>query len=654
MTLTDSVLGKVRRPHLRLAVTAAGAATAAAVAGKRGAAKSRPPLAPGPSPWEGFVAPKPSYPHIVIERNVPIEMEDGVILRADVRYPADAKGEKAPGPFPVVVTSHCYNKGIIPTMTNYPAYGYVLVVVDVRGTGCSDGKWGILDDRECQDAYNIIEWAGTQPFSNGKVGVEGFSYLGASSALTAATRPPHLVAASFGGAPTDRYRTILTQGGNPASSAILWFILEMMGIAPTPFTLEARDGFKIIAKNPLKELGIFARRLLLNGSSIPFRFKLFFGVLSEKINWDNEFWRERATDTSKIDVPTLVYTGWEDLFQRDTPRDFRSLQMDTGRKKMVVGPWTHYSFPKHIGVRNNQPIDDVLVGWFDKWLKGIDNGIDHIDPILLWEYGSEKWVGHKSWPAENTRHERLYLTGDTSGTSGSVNDGTLADTAPERDGSSTMRVNPFKGFGTRQTMQFLGGLPVYSLPSWEPPFVDKIFPGMRKDDRRNERGALTFTSAPVAGDVAITGTLAVTLRGSTTAADPVWVARLSDVGPDGKARPISQGALVASRRELDPERTIYAPNGDAVEPFHWHTQDKALPVTSGEVQTYNIEIWPASWLLRKGHRLRLTIDGAEVPHLWPTSHIKKRLGNLTAHFGPNELSYLSVPVQLGTFERPAS
>lgn len=253
---------------------AAGAAALAAGTHASLGAPARAEAAGAPNPWQGFEAPVRSYPKNFIEQNVPVAMDDGVILRVDVWYPADESGAKVPGEFPVIVTSHCYGKALLSAMADYSRYGYVVVVADARGTGASEGSFGILDEREARDAYNVVEWAGTQPFSTGKVGVEGFSYLGSSSAMTAATRPPHLVAANFGGAPTDLYRTFTTQGGNWSSSSALWFLLELLGVAPLPFVLDAKDdGTALVPRDPTTDIATFLKRVQTDGSGIPFRFR---------------------------------------------------------------------------------------------------------------------------------------------------------------------------------------------------------------------------------------------------------------------------------------------------------------------------------------------------------------------------------------------
>ncbi|MFC8529961.1 CocE/NonD family hydrolase [Nocardia sp. NPDC057227] len=634
--------------------TALGATALLAGSQLRFAGRSR---AEGADPWAGWQPPVQSFPNTFIEQNVPIPMDDGVTIRADVWYPADESGAKVPGRYPVVVTTHCYGKALLGAMADYSRYGYVVVVADSRGTGASEGSFGLLDDREGADAYAIVEWAGTQPFSTGKVGVDGFSYLGATAAKTAATRPPHLAAANFGGAPTDPYRTFITQGGNWSSSSALWFALELLGVAPLPFTLNSYGGLDVQPRNPTTDIATFLTRLQTDGSSIPYRFAELQRLIDGSNNFDNGFWQERTTDVGNIDVPTLVYSGWADLFLRDTPRDFRALPLERGSKLMAIGPWTHYSLPKHIGSRNDQPIDDLLISWFDRWLKGIDNGVDRLDPVLLWENGSERWAGHDDWPVAGTSYDRLHLTGTRSGTSNSLNDGTLTALPAATAGSDTEVIDPLAGVCSRQTVQYLGGLPVYlpiaffmpEFPISEFPGIDQIAPCFRTDDRANEQGALTWTTAPTGTDLLFTGPVALTLHGSTTAADPVWVARLSDVAPDGTARPIGEGALVASRRALDPARTKYSPDGDVVEPFHIHTHEAVLPVPRDAVETYNVEIWPTSWRVTAGHRLRLTIDGAEFPHLLPNASTPDRLGTLTVHYGPDRQSFLNLPVHQGAF-----
>lgn len=605
--------------------------------------------------WEGFVAPRPAFAKKSVDANVGIVMDDGVVLRADVYVPALEDGSRAPGRFPVIVTTHCYGKTAIQSTVDYSRYGYAHVVVDVRGTGSSEGRFGILDDREARDAYNIVEWAAVQSFSDGNVGVEGFSYLGASSAMTAATRPPHLKAAAIGGAPTDIYRTFTAQGGHWASSSFLWFLLELTGIAPLPLSVDS-DG---PSPHVVEDLQALLGRVLESGTGVPYRIVQLLSVANGDNNWDSPFWQERATDVGAIEVPTVVYTGWHDLFLRDAPRNYRDLKLPPGIKQLYIGPWTHYSTPRTIGPDNRDAADAMLIAWFDHWLKRIDNGVTEQGPVTLWEYGTERWVRYSDWPLADTQYQRLYLSAARSGTSRSLNDGSLSAAAPFTTGADTQRVNPLNGLCSRQTVQYLGGLPLYlpvggffgadsggaDLPL--PDLLAGLLPCLRDDDRLNEAAALTYTSAALEQEARLAGPIALTLRGSTSAADPTWVARLADVAPDGSARPISEGALVASRRQLDPTRTHYSPDGDVAEPFHWHQPAYDLPVIRDEVYIYHVEIWPTNWVLQRGHRLRLTIAGAELPHLMLSTDLLQKLGTLTVHSGLEQPSFLVLPLRKG-------
>ena len=106
---------------------------------------------------------------------------------------------------------------------------------------------------------------------------------------------------------------------------------------------------------------------------------------SGELNWDNELWKDRAVDVTRFNAPTLVYTGWEDIFFRSTLRQYRDLRMSPGRKLVVVGPWVHYTFPKTIGPTGTETIDDFEIAWFDRWLKDIRNGIERLGPVILLE-----------------------------------------------------------------------------------------------------------------------------------------------------------------------------------------------------------------------------------------------------------------------------
>lgn len=579
--------------------------------------------------WAGYVKPLQSFQKKAIQANVDIPMDDGVRLRADIYYPALSDGSKAPGRFPVVVVDTCYGKssyaltGYGGGATLFPLYGYVLVVVDARGTGASEGAFTVLDKREQRDGYDIVEWAAKQPFSDGRVGAAGFSYMGTSSTMIAATNPPSLKAAVSGGAPLDIYRTFLTQGGNWSSSSVLWFLLELLGTTPLPFVIE---GNELLWHDPKVEIDTLLKRTAENGNSIPFRLEQVKNLAIEKNLWDNDFWRERAVDPRKITVPTLVFTGWNDLFLRDGPREYRELGLPPGQKQLVIGPWTHYTLPKVVGQNGISNSDEMVISWFDRWVKGINNGMERMGPVTLFDQGTKQWQRQTAWPQAGTNYQKWYLSGLKSKSAQSLNDGSLLPNKPILPGIDAGLLTPLvESACSRSTLQFFGGIPellpeIKDLPCW-------------KSQNGRERRAYTYTTAPFTEDTQISGPIAVHLFGSSTAKDATWVALVSDVEPDGTSVSMSEGALRTSRRALDTSRTIYTPSGDVIEPFHWNTTATASYAPIGSISTLDIEVWPVNWTIKKGHRVRLTIAASDGPHLVPTTTSLDRIGLLNVHRG---------------------
>ena len=580
--------------------------------------------------WNGFTPTAPTFATTSTQRDVELRMDDGVLLRANVYRPAAGDGAPVAGKLPVIVIQTCYGKdngfgGVSPGPPAYTAHGYVVLLVDVRGTGSSEGRFGVLDRRESRDGYDVVEWAAKQPWSNGKVGVTGFSYMGASATHTAATAPPSLKAIVNGGSPTDVYREFMSEGGTWSNSSKLWNALANAGRTVVPAGPSADAVRQLMAERPL--LPSFRDQAITRG------------MAAGTTNWDDAAWKERSVDVRKFRAPTLVFSGWVDLFFHSTPRQYRDLRMAPGRKQMVVGPWTHYSTPKAIGPSDADTITDLEIAWFDRWLKGRPNHAERLGPVTLYDQGIDRWSRYASWPPKTTKYSRLYLRGERSGSARSLNDGSLSVTPPRRAGKDTGMDDPDAGKCARSLIQFSGG----SVPMTSPCF---------QDQRPEERTAYTYTTPRLRSPLHLNGPLALTLRGSSTAPDPLWVARLSDVAPDGTSVPITQGSLRASRRAIDRRKTRYAPNGDAVEPWHPHDKATSRATPRGVPHTVNIELWATDWVLRSGHRLRVTVAGNDTPHLVETAQTAKERGPHTVYRDPRHPSYLTFGARGGVTTGP--
>ncbi|HEU4657860.1 MAG TPA: CocE/NonD family hydrolase, partial [Capillimicrobium sp.] len=197
------------------------------------------PAAAGAAAWAPYD--RPAQYGAVTDDDVPIAMRDGVVLRADVQRP------DAPGRYPVVVIQTPYNKdgGINTVLGGQASYfvqrGYVVVTVDVRGTGSSQGTWDSFGEAEQRDGYEVVEWAARQPWSSGRVGLYGPSYMGLNQLYTAALRPPSLKAIFPIVPMADGYRDIVFSGGDVNVSFIpLWLgLVTATGLTPPAY---ATDG----------------------------------------------------------------------------------------------------------------------------------------------------------------------------------------------------------------------------------------------------------------------------------------------------------------------------------------------------------------------------------------------------------------------------
>lgn len=550
--------------------------------------------------WEGFTPPEEIYGGQNLTENVPVRMHDGVTLYADVTRPADAEGNPVPGRFPVVIEQSCYGKDHIfgPNPAGkYARNGFVYVVADVRGTGASGGVFGVLDKQERRDGYQLVQWAARQSWSTGKVGLTGFSFMGAAANRTAVTNPPALKALYTGGSPNDIYREFMAEGGVWSKGSVMWNNLANFGSDPA-------------------------------GS---FRERAMAGMDDGHLNWDNRLWRARSVNVTKIKVPTMVYTGWEDLFFRSTPRQYRSMKLAAGRKQLVIGPWVHYTFPKSVGPSNSYAMPDLEIAWFNRWLKGIRNGITRLGPVTLFDQGTDKWRRYSDWPPRSVRYRRFFLSAKKSGSAVSLNDGTLTGRVATKQQANGGLNDPDAGACSRSLSQYSAG----TIPPTNP---------CNLDQRSEEAAALTYTTPRLPSDLHLNGPLALTLYGKSTAADPLWVARISDVTPEGTSVPVTQGSLLASRRALDPKRSRYAPNGDVVEPFYRQKPRMSHAPRPGSVHKYNVEILATDWVIRKGHRLRLTIAGADVAHFETSESTPDQIGNSTVLIGPNRRSRLTVGI----------
>jgi putative CocE/NonD family hydrolase len=569
--------------------------------------------------------------------DVPVQMADGTVLRADVATPADpTTHQPAAGPFPVLLTMSPYgkdtagqlNSSAIGLDTYFVKRGYIDVVVDVRGAGNSGGHFTLFDPKQTADGVALVHWAAGLPHSTGEVGMHGASYLGIDQMLTAgAVGPNSPLKAIFPIVSANEvYRDTAFMGGIPDAEFDAAYLGALLPV------IDILDPVAAALLDPKNLLGS-AQALLTHLSDVlnynaEFLLQTFFGGPD---SYDTAYWQVRSPG-SVLDqivangIPAYLVGGEYDLFQRGEPLNFAGLQNAwsgrpssapmlagqsvTGRYQLLDGPFTHLSAA--IGTT----MDELQLEWFDTWLKGADTGMGQTPtPLHYYDLGTGHYANTTTYPLTGTSPTTLYFSGARSGSAPSRNDGTLTASAPtSASGADTVNWLPVGS-----------SICDRSIDQWSMGVLSLVTGGglastpCLQDDRLGQTGptALTYTTAPFAQARTLAGPISATIYASAKTPETEWVVNVEDVAPDGVSKPLTQGALLGSLRAVDASRS-WQVGGSSLLPYHPYTKASAVPVTKGAVTRYDVEVFPTYSTIAAGHRLRVTIDTTDFPHLVPT------------------------------------
>jgi hypothetical protein len=514
---------------------------------------------------------------VIIERNVPVPMRDGTILRADVHRPDRG------GPYPVLVLRTPYDKShYISDCQQFAKAGYIVVSQDVRGRYESEGKWeSLIRDKthDGEDGYDTVEWAARLHGSTGKVGTFGGSYLGLVQWRLAPLRPPSLVAMSANAiaAQHTQYR------GNGAilpSELLVWvtvFSPDMRRRADRPGVHTMWEAGRLWNGGESKKWYNFLPRLELPEEVFEDDTKIM------KDYMENPHFDPLRLDEScrEISVPNLEFSGLYDmsngnmLMYRTMAKEAKT---EIARKgsRIIIGPWGHVSYGGRYGNIDfgpNAVLDEIAaqIRWFDYWLKGIQNSVNKDPPVRIFVMGDNKWRDEQHWPLQITKDKVLYIT-----SAGHANtpegDGKLVEKKPassDTDGYTYDPNDPVPNPGGHRL-----------IPADQCPLAH------RKD-------ILVYQTEPLTERVEVTGNPVVELYASSSAPDTDWFVRLVDVYPDGLAFNVAQGTIRARYR-----------NG----------LDKPELIRPGEIVKYTITMMPTSNAFLPGHRIRLDITSSDFPN----------------------------------------
>jgi hypothetical protein len=555
------------------------------------------------------------------------------------------RGAEIPMPF-------CFNKLLLER-------GYALVIADIRGSGASFGHRLDLSPEIGRDGAEIVEWIASQPWSDGSVGMKGGSYMAISSILTAARKPEALKAIfimvyPFGyqdiyvggvfnqGFITSYAELLRTMNLNMNKTAGTFPVMpsapavdedgdgELLDEIPIDknkngdflddyaYPDDPNDPPEYADGNPRDHLYYLATRDHLKNASLNdwISKALFIDSDTARLGLDPSFGSFSGYDISPIarmpeimssGIPIYHVGGWFDAQPRST-LTFFSTARQTNPSKLLMIPGSHIlmsPFYRHLGVSQDKTLKGVeteTLRFFDRYLKGIQNGIDNEPPITLQVMG-KGWRSENEWPPARAKNVDFYFSEDNS-----------LSTAQGAAGSDSLKsdFSHDSSFGPRKGNRWL----MY--------IIDEDVPDRSEQDKK----CLTYTTAPLESDIEVTGHPVANFWASSSAGNGDFFLYLEDIHPDGRAVLITENPMRAGFAGLKDINKIILRGSAGIEvlpklPWHGYEQaDYADGIfNGGNVVELKFDLMPTSWVFKKGHRIRLSIAASD----WPTFRLDPAL-----------------------------
>ena len=535
-----------------------------------------------------------------------VSMRDGVVLSTDVYLPSSVT-DKVPA---VLVRTPYGKEGGCEVYYRYVQRGYAVVIQDVRGRNKSGGEW-IPNYYEVEDGDETLNWIASQPWSSGSVGMVGGSYLGYVQWAAAASGNPHLKALISVVCAGSAFVDVPRRGGSLNSGMLAWaFSVSQKTFKPE--LMERDDWQEVLRIRPLSDI---PKKAL--GYEVPFLDQWFRPRDNDEF-WSRSDWQARWKGAQ---VPALIQSGWFDDNGMGTTQALELVHdFPAQKRKVILGPWQHSGNSKYDmhGVSFGSQalrfdLDLLYFRWFERYLKGVENGVGRESPVEYYTLGQEKWKTAENWPVPNTVERALYLTssGHANTSSG---DGLLTWQAPEREGRDSYRYDPQD--------------PAVHIVDMSENELE-VPEDYTKEERRKD--ILCYTTEPLAKDVIITGDMTAELYVSSSAPDTDFVVRVTDVDENGRSIKLADGVLSARYR-----------NGF----------EKAEFLKEGEIACLRIRTTKLSNCFRRGHRIRVTVTSGAENFIFPNSNTRAGYNSAitvvaenTLHHGGIHASKLIVRVE---------
>ncbi len=531
---------------------------------------------------------------VQVEPGVHVKLRDGIQLVADIYRPI------ADGRFPVLLQRTPYNRAGESAMAHFLASnGYVVVIQDTRGRFDSEGEFYPFRN-ESQDGYDTVEWAAGLDYSNGRVGMFGGSYVGATQMLAAIARPPHLVTIFPYVTASEYY-----DGWTYQSGALMQWFASSWSSGLTVDTLRRKAAAGIRARQGVNQLPV-ENYVHLN---LPAERELapYFRDWVEH-ETDDAYWKpwKISDHYNEISIKALHAGGWHDIFVKGTIANYSGIHRSSASpeardgQRLLVGPWAHAA------TSPEGKIGDVVFGkeavldmrqttlrWSDYALKNMQNEFATGAPVRIFVMGENVWRDEREFPLARSRMTPYYLHA-SQGANTASGDGKLSPDAPGAEKPDHFEYDPANPVPT------IGGRLCCG---------NELPPGPA-DQRPNEArpDILVFSTPPLIQDMEVTGFVTLDLYAVSTAKDTDFTALLVDVDAGGYARYLADGIVRGRYRNTTSQAELLIP---------------------GEIFHYTIDLWVTSNVFKKGHRVRLYVSSSNFPRFSRNLNTGEKIGGGT-------------------------
>jgi uncharacterized protein len=528
---------------------------------------------------------------VITQNGVAMKTRDGVTLHSDIYRP------KADGKFPVLLMRTPYDKSV--GWAAAPAYqiathGYLVIVQDVRGRYTSEGEWYPFR-HESEDGYEAVEWAAALPSSNGKVGMMGASYVGATQMLAAIAHPPHLAGICPVVTASNYHDGWTYQGG----ALEQWFDQNWMT------QLATNTLWRLIAKNTDALLGAPVLPVMqypaFNYASLPAGADATAQLAPYYLDWlahpdYDAYWKQWSIEEHfpDIRVPALHIGGWYDIFLAGTLRNYMGIKTHGGTEaarngqRLLVQIGGHAGFARRIGDVEfgdeaiKFPSTEVLIDWYDYLFKGVQNEFatdgSAGKPVRIFVMGANTYRQESDWPPPEAKPTRYFL--HSGGSANSLRgDGGLSLMAPRKETPDKFKYDPANPVPT------VGGSLCCDAEHYEPGPRDQ-----RAAENRDD--VLVYSTQPLTEDVEVTGPVTLELWARSSSVDTDFTAKLVDVSPGGFAMNLTDGILRMRYRDA---------------------QEKPELMNPDQVYKIMVDLWATSNVFQKGHKIRLEVSSSNFP-----------------------------------------